>query len=124
MEKRLWSFLAVCLMSVSMVFAQQKVTGVVIESETGEPVIGASVIVVGQTGIGAATDVNGRFTINNVPSSAKHLKVSYIGMVTKEVAIKPNLKIYLDSDAQSLNEQIVVAYDTQSKASFTGALLR
>ncbi len=121
MEKRLWSFLAVCLMSVSMVFAQQKVTGVVIESETGEPVIGASVIVVGQTGIGAATDVNGRFTINNVPSSAKHLKVSYIGMVTKEVAIKPNLKIYLDSDAQSLNEQIVVAYGTQSKASFTGA---
>ena len=121
MEKRLWSFLAVCLMAVSMAFAQQKVTGVVIESETGEPVVGASVVVMGSNGIGAATDINGRFTINNVPNSAKHLMVSYIGMVTAEVSIKPNLKIYLKSDSQILNEQMVVAYGTQSKASFTGA---
>ena len=121
MEKRLWSFLAVCLMTVSMAFAQQKVTGTVIESETGEPVVGASVLVKEATGVGAATDINGRFTISNVPSSAKHLVVSYIGMVTQEVAIKPNLKIYLESDAQNLNEQIVVAYGTQSKHSFTGA---
>ena len=121
MEKRLWSFLAVCLMTVSMAFAQQKVTGVVIESETGEPVVGASVVVMGSNGIGAATDINGRFTINDVPNSAKHLMVSYIGMVTAEVAIKPNLKIYLKADAQVLSEQLVVAYGTQSKASFTGA---
>ena len=121
MEKRLWSFLAVCLMTVSMAFAQQKVTGVVIESATGEPVVGASVLVMDANGVGSATDINGKFTINNVPSSAKRLMVSYIGMVTKEVAIKPNLTIYLDSDSKVLNEQIVVAYGTQKKSTFTGS---
>ena len=121
MEKRLWSFLAVCLMAVSMAFAQHKVTGVVLESETGEPVVGASVVVKGHAGIGASTDLNGNFTIPNVPSSAKTLMVSYIGMVTKEVAVKPNLKIYLDTDAKALKEQIVVAYGTATKETFTGS---
>ena len=120
MEKRLWSFLAVCLMTVSMAFAQSKVTGIVIESETGEPVVGASVLVKG-TQVGAATDINGKFTINNVPHSSKLLMVSYIGMVTKEVVIKPNLKIYLDSDAKALAEQIVIAYGTATKETFTGS---
>ena len=121
MEKRLWSFLTVCLMAISVAFAQKTVSGYVFESETGEPVIGASVIVKGLNGVGAATNVNGQFTINDVPNSSTTLMVSYIGMRTKEVAIKPNLKIYLDADASLLNEQIVVAYGTQSKASFTGA---
>lgn len=43
MGKRLWSFLTICAFTVSMAFAQQKVTGTVIEAETGEPVVGASV---------------------------------------------------------------------------------
>ncbi len=120
MGKRLLSFLVICLCAVSLAFAQQKVTGAVIESETGEPVVGASVLVKG-TAIGAATDINGKFTINNVPSSAKVLTVSYIGMKSKDVAIKPSLKIYLDSDAKALNEQIVVAYGTATKESFTGS---
>ena len=121
MEKRLWSFLAVCLMAVSMAFAQQKVTGVVLEAETGEPIVGASVVVKGLSGVGDATDMNGRFTIQNIPNSAKTLMVSYIGMVTKEVAIKPNLTIYLADDARALNEQIVIAYGTATKETFTGA---
>ena len=109
------------LMAVSMMFAQKVVTGSVLDSETGEPVIGASVVVKDGGGIGAATDVNGRFTLQNVPTGAKTLTVSYIGMVTKEVAIKSVMKIYLDPEARALNEQIVVAYGTQSRHSFTGA---
>lgn len=108
MGKRLLSFLAICLCSVSMVFAQQKVTGTVVDSETGEPIIGASVLVVG-TQVGAATDVNGKFTIQNVPSSATRLMVSYLGMKTKEAAIKPNVKIVLENDAKRLNDVIVTA---------------
>ena len=110
MEKRLWSFLTVCLLAFGVAFAQQKtVTGVVVESETGEPVIGASVVVKGLGGVGAATDEAGRFTIKDIPSSATTLMVSYIGMRTKEVAIKPNLRILLDSEAQNLNDVIVTA---------------
>lgn len=107
------------MFTVSMAFAQQKVTGVVIEAETGEPVIGASVKVKGTT-LGAATNYDGKFTLE-VPSSSSTLVVSYIGMKTKEVAAKANLKVFLESDSKTLNEQVVVAYGTQSKASFTGA---
>ena len=121
MRKRLWSFLTVCLMAIGVAFAQNKVTGVVLESETGEPIGGASVRVKGLSGVGAATDVNGRFTIQNIPSSSKTLTVSFIGKVTKEVTIKPNLTIYLTDDAKALNEQIVVAYGTATKETFTGA---
>ena len=86
MGKKLWLFLALCVCAVSMAFAQQTVTGTVVEAETGEPVIGASVRVKG-TDLGKATDTNGRFTLNNVPSNAKTLIVSYMGLETKEVAI-------------------------------------
>ncbi|MBO4673613.1 MAG: SusC/RagA family TonB-linked outer membrane protein [Bacteroidaceae bacterium] len=107
MEKRLWSFLAVCLMAVSMAFAQKTVTGKVVD-DLGEPVVGASVLVKGTT-IGSATDLEGNFNIKNVPNSATTLMVSYIGMKTKEVTIKPNLKIILESDSKALNDVIVTA---------------
>ncbi|WP_353938219.1 SusC/RagA family TonB-linked outer membrane protein, partial [Bacteroides acidifaciens] len=58
---------------------------------------------------------------SNVPSSAKTLQISYIGMQTQEVAIKSTLKVVLKSDAQKLDEVMVVAYGTTKKASFTGA---
>ena len=107
MEKRLWSFLAICLMTVSMAFAQKTVTGKVVD-DLGEPVVGASVLVKGTT-IGSATDLDGNFNIKNVPNSATTLMISYIGMKTKEVTIKPNLKILLESDSKALNDVIVTA---------------
>jgi len=121
MGKRLLSFLVVCLCAVSMAFAQQKITGKVIDHETGEPIVGASVIVNGANGLGAATDLNGHFTIQNVPSSAKTVRVSYIGMKTADFAIRSNMNITLQSEATGLNDVMVVAYGTQSKASFTGS---
>lgn len=121
MSKRFLSFLALCLLAGNMALAQIQVTGTVMDVETGEPVVGASVIVKGAGGIGSATDINGKFTIQNVPTTAKLLTVSYIGMATKEVAIKPTLKIYLESSDRTLQEQIVVAYGTATKESFTGS---
>ncbi|CDA86180.1 tonB-dependent receptor plug domain protein [Bacteroides sp. CAG:754] len=113
--------LACLFVGISLVTAQtQKVTGVVISEEDGQPVVGASVLVKGTTQ-GTITDVDGNFNLSNVPSSAKTLQISYIGMQTQEVAIKPTLKVVLKSDAQQIDEVMVVAYGTAKKASFTGA---
>ena len=87
--------LACLFVGISLVTAQtQKITGVVISEEDGQPVVGASVLVKGTTQ-GTITDVDGNFNLANVPSSAKTLQISYIGMQTQEVIIKPTLKVIL-----------------------------
>ena len=58
-------------------------TGLVIGAEDGEPVIGATVAVKGVPTLGAITDLDGKFVIENLPSSAKTLIVSYVGMTTQ-----------------------------------------
>lgn len=102
--------LLTCLfVGIGLVTAQtSKVTGVVISEEDGQPVVGASVLVKGTT-VGTVTDLDGRFTLPNVPGSAKVLVVSYIGMKTSEVAIKPVLKITLAPDAKLVDEVVVTA---------------
>ena len=120
MSKRLWIFLTCLFVSASMAFAQKTVSGTVIDKSTGEPVIGATVRVDG-TSLGAPTDVNGRFTINNVPETAKLLKVSYVGMNDITVAVKQNVRIVMEPTTQNLDEVMVVAYGTQKRSSFTGS---
>lgn len=89
MKERLFTLLACFVLSVGIMTAQTKrVTGIVTSAEDGEPVIGASVLVKGQT-IGAITGIDGDFVIPNVPESAKTLVVSYVGMISQEVDIKP-----------------------------------
>ena len=101
--------LACLFVGIGLVTAQtQKVTGVVISEEDGQPVVGASVLVKGTT-LGTITDVDGNFNLSNVPSSAKTLQISYIGMQTQEVVIKPNLRVVLKADAQKLDEVVVTA---------------
>ena len=109
------------MIGIGLVNAQvSKVTGTVTSEEDGLPVVGASVLVKGTT-VGTVTDIDGNFTINNVPSSAKTLVVSFIGLETQEVAIKPTVKVTLSSDSQALDEVMVVAYGTAKKSSFTGS---
>ena len=111
-----------CLMiGIGLVNAQiSKVTGNVTSEEDGLPVVGASVLVKGTT-VGTVTDIDGNFTLTNVPSSAGTLVISFIGMQSQEVKIKPNVKVMLKSDAEQLDEVMVVAYGTAKKSSFTGA---
>lgn len=111
-----------CLfIGIGLVNAQvSKVTGTVTSHEDGLPVVGASVLVKG-TQVGTVTDIDGNFTITNVPSSAGTLVVSFIGMKTQEVKIKPNVNVVLMSDAEVLDEVVVTGYGVQRKASFTGA---
>ncbi|MBM6660146.1 carboxypeptidase-like regulatory domain-containing protein, partial [Bacteroides gallinaceum] len=76
--------------------------------EDGLPVVGASVLVKGTT-VGTVTDIDGNFTISNVPSSAGTLVVSFIGLQTQELDIRPVMKVVLKSDAEVLDEVMVVA---------------
>ena len=110
-------------MGIGMATAQvSKITGKVFSESDGEPVIGASVLVVGTT-LGASTDIEGNFTIENVPASATTLRVSYVGMTTQEVHIikgKP-IKVVLVEDGVALDDVMVVAYGTAKKSQFTGS---
>ena len=114
--------LMTCLfIGIGLVNAQvSKVTGTVTSHEDGLPVVGASVLVKGTT-VGTVTDIDGNFTITNVPSSAGTLVISFIGMKTQEVDIKPVVKVSLHSDTEVLDEVMVVAYGTARKESFTGS---
>ena len=98
----------------------QRVTGTVISEEDGLPVIGASVLVKG-TQVGTITDMDGKFVMTDVPSSAKLLVVSYVGMRTQEVAVAPTLRIVLKPATEMIDEVVVVAYGTQKRQSVVGA---
>ena len=119
MKKRLTMFLAALFLMVGTALAQTKVNGTVTSQDDGQPVIGASVLVVG-TQTGTVTDANGKFSLT-VPEGKKMLRITYVGMEPIEVSARPNMKIMLTSDQKALDEVIVVAYGTATKASFTGA---
>ena len=119
MEKRLMMFFAACFLFVGSVLAQTKVNGTVVSQDDGQPVIGASVLVVG-TNIGTVTNANGQFTLT-VPQGKSTLRITYVGMEPLEVSARPNMRILLTNDNKSLDEVIVVAYGTSKKSSFTGS---
>lgn len=98
-------------MGVNFALAQTStVTGVVTSNEGGEPVVGASVLVVG-TQMGIMTDIDGKFTISNVPADAKTLRISFVGMRPQEVAITPGkvINVVLHVDSELLDEVVVTA---------------
>ena len=91
------------------------VSGLVTD-EKGEPIIGASVQIVG-TRLGTVTDFDGRYSLT-LPKDKKELKFSYIGYVTKTLRVKgPTLNVQLREDANTLNEVTIVGYGTQKRAS-------
>lgn len=112
------------LFSCVTAMAQQGITvkGTVFDS-TGETVIGASVVVKGNTSIGTISDIDGNFVLT-VPSENTTLVVSFVGMKSQEVkATSTNLiKVTLEDDSQQLEEVVVVGYGQQKKASVVGAI--
>ena len=116
-------FLLLTLLSFSLTaLAQQKVTGKVKDS-SGEPVIGASVVVKGNnTTMGTITDFDGNFMLD-VPAKSV-LVISYIGYVTQEVptAGKNSLEIVLKEDTKTLDEVVVIGYGTQRKGDVTSSV--
>ena len=119
MVKKLTMFLAALLLSAVGAVAQTQVNGTVVSQDDGEPVVGATVMVVG-TQVGAVTDINGKFSLT-CPKGRNTLRITYVGMQPIEVGARPNMRILLTSDKQALDEVIVVAYGTTKKSSFTGS---
>ena len=98
---------------------QQTVKGHVVD-ETGEPLIGVTVQVVGKTG-GAVTDLDGNFTVN--AANGDQLKVSYIGYAEQTVTVNgPTVNIQMKAEDTALDELVVVGFGVQKKESLTGAV--
>ena len=113
MEKRLTMFLACLFLSVGMALAQTRVSGSVVSAEDGEPVIGATIRVVG-TNVGTITDHTGKFSLS-APQSAKQLEVSYIGYETQTVAIRSNVNVTLKPSNTMLDALVVTGYGSAKK---------
>ena len=100
---------------IGLVTAQvTKVTGTVISEEDGLPVVGASILVKG-TAVGTVTDMDGKFQLPNVPSSAKTLGISFIGMQSQELPIKQTMNVILKPDTETLEEVVVLGYGSGKK---------
>jgi len=112
-------FLAV--MFSSLTFAQTKVTGNV-KDETGEPLIGASVVVKGGGGTGAITDLDGNFSLT-LPAGKNQVTVSYVGYEPQTINVtgKKTLNIVLKEDKNMMDEVVVVGYGTMKKSDLSGA---
>ena len=93
MEKRLSMLLACLFLSLGMALAQNTVSGTVVSADDGEPIIGATIRLVG-TNFGSVTDSNGKFTLTPRAGHNK-ISVSYVGYETQTLTIKPNMKIVL-----------------------------
>lgn len=115
-------FLFCCLCFGTQLFAQQQIqlTGNVID-DSGEPVIGASVMVTGQR-VGTVTDIDGNFTLS-VPSNGS-LSVSFLGYVTQKVEInnQKSITVRLKEDVENLDEVVVIGYGTVKKRDLTGSV--
>ena len=114
MEKRLSMFLASLFLSIGMAFSQTIISGTVVSADDGEPIIGATIRLVG-TNLGAVTDANGKFSFTQ-RQGVKQITVSYVGYETQTLTIKQGMRVVLRHDQKLLDEVIVVAYGTQKKS--------
>ena len=112
---------ALLLMGCLQLLAQTRtVKGEVTDAQNGEALIGATVTVEGEKG-GTVTDFDGNFSLQ-VSSSAKKIKVSYIGYIDKVLAISENMKVKLESDSKALADVVVIGYGTARKSDLTGSV--
>ena len=102
--------------------AQSKTVSGTVVDQTGEPVIGANVLVKGTTN-GVITDLDGRFTLSNVPNNGT-ISISFIGYKDQEISVagKTNFQVTLHEDNAMLDEVVVVGYGVQKKSDVTGAM--
>ena len=105
------------------IWAQNKtVTGVVVDVQ-GESIIGANVLVKGTVN-GVITDINGKFTLNQVAADAT-LQISFIGYKEQTIDLKgkSNIRVVMQEDTEMLDEVVVVGYGVQKKSDVTGAMI-
>ena len=120
-KQRSLLLVALLLMGCLQLFAQTRtIKGEVTDAQNGEALIGATVMVEGEKG-GTVTDFDGNFSLQ-VSSSAKKIKVSYIGYIDKVLSISDNMKVKLESDSKALADVVVIGYGTARKSDLTGSV--
>lgn len=119
MKKRIQISLFILLVSSMPMLSQLNVSGSVIDSTTGEPIIGASVLEEG-TSNGTITDLDGVFSLS-VQQGAR-LLISYVGYQSQILPAVSEMQIVLQEDAEVLDEVVVTGYTAQRKADLTGAV--
>ena len=120
-SKRSFLLVALFLMGCLQLLAQSRmIQGEVTDAQNGEPLIGATVMVEGEKS-GTVTDFDGNFKLQ-VTSSAKKVKISYIGYVDKIVEISDRMNVKLESDSQILTDVVVIGYGTARKSDLTGSV--
>ena len=120
-KQRSFLLVALLLMGCLQLLAQTRtIKGEVTDAQNGDALIGATVMVEGGKN-GTVTDFDGNFVLQ-VPSSAKKVKISYIGYLDKVVTISDNMKVKLESDSQTLTDVVVIGYGTARKSDLTGSV--
>ncbi|MDR0891254.1 MAG: TonB-dependent receptor [Mediterranea sp.] len=119
--KRTSSFFLMMMLCL-MAFAQTKTVKGTVKDASGEPIIGANVLVRGTTN-GVITDLDGNYTVHNVKNSDV-LVVSYIGYVNQEVRVagQTNINVTLREDAKALDEVVVIGYGSVKRKDLTGSV--
>lgn len=121
LAKRSLLLVALFVIGCLQLMAQTRtIKGEVTDAQNGEALIGATVIVEGEKG-GTVTDFDGNFSLQ-VSSSAKKIKVSYIGYIDKVLSISDNMKVKLESDSKALADVVVIGYGTARKSDLTGSV--
>ena len=122
LSKLLWSGVLFVVLATGTAFAQVSTVRGKITDEHGEALPGVSILVKG-TQVGTMTEPDGNFVLTGIPGNAKTLVVSFIGMVTQEVAIQPVVNVVLYADSEALDEAVVtIAYGAAKRSSLTGAV--
>ena len=106
--------------SLQLMAQTRTIKGEVTDAQNGEALIGATVMVEGEKS-GTVTDFDGNFSLQ-VSSSAKKIKVSYIGYIDKVLSISENMKVKLESDSKALADVVVIGYGTARKSDLTGSV--
>jgi len=109
--RKLTVFLAFLLFAGFQASAQMQISGKVTNAETGDPIPGVSVVVKSQSTIGTTTDMDGNYTLKNVPSDAETLVFSYVGMQEQEIPIngRTTINVELEPSVQEMDEVVVTA---------------
>jgi TonB-linked SusC/RagA family outer membrane protein len=119
LQKPLMLLALLCLLPLGAL-AQSAVRGTVLDA-AGEPIIGASVKVIG-TNSGTVTDINGSFNVQAARDA--QLEISYVGYVTQRIAVggRQSISVTLEEDSQTLSDVVVIGYGTARRSDISGSV--
>lgn len=117
--KQIFFLILICGLSLDVQSQTRQINGLVLSKVDNEPIIGATIVEIGNNSNGTISDFEGKFTIS-VNENA-NLSISYIGFNTVTIKAQPNLRILLSESSEILDEIVVVGYGTAKKSDLTGS---